>query len=128
VEIFGWNFSANSYSSPERTTLSSAAQVTAAKTVHNQAGISIKAIERQFNICHPDRSEAQASVVEGPCVTDKFDPDSAAFPLPFFNARHPARSAPAPRVPHPCRVLCDRVGNLIFVVELSASSAFKLCG
>jgi len=82
VEIFGWNFSANSYSSPERTTLSSAAQVTAAKTVHNQAGISINAIERRFNICHPDRSEAQASVVEGPCVTDKFDPDSAVFPLP----------------------------------------------
>jgi hypothetical protein len=35
VENFGWNFSANDYSEPEGGTLSSAAMVTAAKTVQN---------------------------------------------------------------------------------------------
>jgi hypothetical protein len=45
VEIFGWNFSANFYSSPEPIDVSSAAQVTAAENVHNQAAIPTKSIE-----------------------------------------------------------------------------------
>lgn len=43
MEIFGWNFSANFYSSPEHTALSSAAQVTAAKTVHKSSSLKLTA-------------------------------------------------------------------------------------
>jgi hypothetical protein len=55
VEIFGWNFSASFYSSPERFALSSAAQVTAAQTVQGIKNFDSRRKDERRRVRHPSR-------------------------------------------------------------------------